>query len=60
MDLEDFNEECKFPQGGILSEPHKTEYNDFLASITVGETRNITQASMGSIRFPAIHYFASS
>src|SRR3990170_3662729 len=32
--------------------------NDFLASITVGETRHITQASMGSIHFPAIHYFA--
>ena len=42
MDLEDFSDACKIPQWGILSEPHKSEYNDFLASITVGETRNIT------------------
>ena len=33
-------------------------YNYFLASITVGETRNITQATIGSIHFPAVHYFA--
>jgi hypothetical protein len=58
MDLEDFIDACKIPQWGILSEPRKTEYNDFLASITVGETRNITQATIGSIHFPAIHYFA--
>ena len=24
----------------------------------MGETRNITQATLGSIHFPAIHYFA--
>lgn len=58
MDLEDFSDACKIPQCGILSEPRKTEYNDFLASITMGETRDITQASMGSIHFPTIHYFA--
>ena len=37
MDLEDFNTACKIPQWGIHSEPHKSEYNDFLASITMGE-----------------------
>ena len=58
MDLEDFCDACKIPQWGSLSKPHKSEYNDFLASITIGETSNITQASMGSIHFPAIHYFA--
>ena len=58
MDLEDFNDACKIPQWGSLSKPHKSEYNDFLASITIGETRNIRQASMGSIHFLAIHYFA--
>ena len=31
---------------------------DFLASITVGESREITQATIGSINFPSIHYFA--
>ena len=58
LDLEDFCEACKIPQWGSLSEPHKSEYNDFLASITIGETRNITQATIGSIHFPAIHYFS--
>ena len=58
MDLEDFCYACKIPQWCSLSEPHKSEYNDFLASITIGETRNITQATIGSIHFPAIHYFA--
>ena len=58
MDLVDFCNACKIPQWGSLSEPHKSEYNDFLASITVGETRSITHATVGSIHFPAIHYFA--
>ena len=29
----------------------------FLANITVGESRDITQATIGSIHFPTIHYF---
>ena len=33
MDLENFSDACKIPQWGILSEPHKSEYNDFIASI---------------------------
>ena len=57
-DLEDFNTACKLPQWGSASEPHKSEFKDFLASITVGESREITQATIGSIHFPAIHYFA--
>src|SRR3989337_1648332 len=58
MDLEDFNTACKLPQWGSPSEPRKSEFRDFLASITVGESRDITQATIGSIHFPAIHYFA--
>ena len=58
MDLEDFNTACKLPQWGNVSEPRKSEYKDFLASITVGESREITQATIGSIHFPSIHYFA--
>ena len=38
---------------------HNNRFNgDFFASITVGESRDITQATIGSIHFPAIHYFA--
>ena len=43
---------------GDVSEPCKSEFTDFLASITVGESREVTQATIGSIHFPAIHYFA--
>ena len=48
----------QLPQWGSPNEPHKSEFRDFLASITVGESRDITQATIGSIHFPAIHYFA--
>ena len=33
MDLEDFNTACKLPHWGNVSEPHKSEYKDFLACI---------------------------
>ena len=59
MDLEDFNIACKLPQWGSASEPRKSEFRDFLASITVGESREITQATIGSIHFPAIHFLLS-
>ena len=58
MDLEDFTTACKLPQWGNVNDPHKSEFRDFLASITVGESRDIAQATIGSIHFPAIHYFA--
>ena len=58
MDLEDFNTACKLPQWGSASEPHKSEFKDFLACITVVESREIAQATIGSIHFPAIHYFS--
>ena len=51
MDLEDFTTACKLPQWGNVHEPHKSEYKDFLASITVGESRDIAQATIGSIHF---------
>ena len=55
MDLEDFTAACKLPQWGSVSEPRKSEFRNFLASITVGESRDIAQATIGSIHFPAIH-----
>ena len=58
MDLEDFTTACKLPQWGSIRDPRKSEFRDFLSSITVGESRDITQATIGSIHFPAIHYFA--
>ena len=58
MDLEDFTTACKLPQWGSANDPHKSEFRDFIASITMGESRDITQATIASIHFPAIHYFA--
>src|SRR6187200_2699167 len=58
MDLEGFNDACELLQWGSMGDPRKSEYRDFLDSITVGESREITQATIGSIHFPAIHYFA--
>ena len=58
MDLEDFTTACKLPEWGNINDPHKSEFRDFLASITMGESRDIAQVTIGSIHFPAIHYFA--
>jgi len=58
MDLKDFTTACKLPQWGSIRDPRKYEFRDLLASITVEESRDITQATIGSIHFPAIHYFA--
>ena len=58
MDLEDFTTACKLPQWGNVNDPPKSKVRDFLASITVGESRDIAQATIGSIHFPATHYFA--
>ena len=58
MDLEDFTTACKLPQWRSVNDPSKSEYKDFLASIIVGESRDIAQSTIGSIHFPAIHYFA--
>ena len=38
MDLEDFTSACKLPQWGSVRDPRKSEFRDFLAGITVGES----------------------
>ena len=53
MDLEDFSRICKIPIWGNLNDPPKSSVRYFCAGITVGETRDITQATMRSIHFPA-------
>jgi hypothetical protein len=58
MTIEEFSKVCKIPYWGTCIEPHKSDCNEFLLSITRGETRGITQATTASIHFPAIDYFA--
>ena len=43
---------------GNINDPHKFEFRDFLASITIGESRDVAQATIGNIHFPDLHYFA--
>ena len=49
MDLEDFTTACKLPQWDTINDPHKSEFRDFLASFTVGESRDIAQATLVSV-----------
>ena len=58
MDLEDFNTACTLSQWGSTSEPRKSEFRDFLASITVGKSNDIAQRTIGNTLFRAILYFA--
>ena len=44
--LEDFNRICKIPDGGSVIDPPKSS------------VRDNTQATIGSIHFPALHYLA--
>ena len=51
MDLENFTSAYKLPSWGNVRDPPKSEYRDFLARITVGESRDITQATIGSVHY---------
>ena len=42
----------------MFMNPVDLNIKTFLLVITVGESRDIAQATIGSIHFPAIHYFA--
>ena len=45
MDLEDFTTACKLPQWGNINDPRKSKFRDFLASITMEESRDVAQAT---------------
>ena len=51
MDLEDFTTACKLLQWGNINDPPKSEVRDFLASITVGESRDVTQSRIVAMSF---------
>lgn len=58
MSLEECCHACKIPFWGSLTEPRKADFEVFLMSLCNGETRGVTQGRIGSIHFPAVHYFA--
>ena len=58
MPLAEFCEVCKIPFEGTLDEPHRNEVEAFINTITVGETRKVSNARITSIHYPVLRYFA--
>ena len=51
MSLYEFFMVCKIPLGGSLEEPHRKDVDGFIDTITVGETRKVSEARITSIHF---------
>ena len=58
MDLEDFNIACKLPHWAMLVNLANLNIKSFFLVLLWGDLGKITQATIGSIHFPSIHYFA--
>mgnify|MGYP005841867367 FL=1 len=58
MSLDEFCRVCKIPFEGRLEEPHRKNVDGFIDTITVGETRKVSNARITSIHFPILRYFA--
>ena len=58
MSLRDFCAVCKIPFEGSLEEPHHKDVDGFIDTITVGESRKVSDARITSIYFPILRYFA--
>ena len=49
---------CLVPFEGKIEEPHRDDVEGFIDTITVGETRKVSDAQITSIHFPVLCYFA--
>ena len=49
---------CLVPFDGKTEEPHCDDVEGFIDTITVGETRKVSDARITSIHFPVLRYFA--
>ena len=49
---------CLIPFKGTIEEPHRGDVDGFIDTITVGETRKVSDARITSIHFPVLRYFA--
>ena len=58
MSLYDFCRVCLVPFEGKTEEPHREDVDGFIDTITVGETRKVSDARITSIHFPVLRYFA--
>ena len=54
----DFCRICLVPFEGKTEEPHHDDVEGFIDTITVGETRKVSDARITSIHFPVLCYFA--
>ncbi len=58
MSLYDFCQVCLVPFEGTTEEPHCSDVDGFIDTITIGETRKVSDARTTSIHFPVLRYFA--
>ena len=58
MSLYDFCRVCLVPFEGKTEEPHREDVDGFIDTITLGETRKVSDARITSIHFPVLRYFA--
>ena len=58
MSLYDFCWICLIPFEGSVEEPPRDDVDGFIDTITVGETRKVSDARITSVHFPVLHYFA--
>ena len=59
MSLRDFCRVCLIPFEGIIEEPHHGDVDGFIDTITIGETRKVSDARTTNIHFFVLHYFAT-
>ena len=58
ISLYDFCQVCLVPFEGTTEEPHCSDVDGFIDTITVGETRKVSGARSTSIHFHVLRYFA--
>ena len=49
---------CRIPFEGSLEEPHHKDVDGFIDTITIGESRKVSDARITSIHFPVLRYFS--
>jgi hypothetical protein len=57
MPFADFSRICMIPAKGSMPEPRPSEFEGFLQSVIVGETRGVSKARAVSLHFPDLCYF---